>query len=73
MSEDGFRKGLVAMGEPLTAEYVSKVFGNLTREGGETAFMNHVVEDVSWTVKGTHPLAGHYSSKKAFKVCQSVS
>jgi hypothetical protein len=25
-----------------------------------------VVDDVDWTVMGTHPLAGHYHSKAAF-------
>jgi hypothetical protein len=30
------------------------------------AFFQHVVDDIDWSVMGTHPLAGHYSSKKAF-------
>jgi ketosteroid isomerase-like protein len=30
------------------------------------AFFQHEVDDVDWTVMGTHPLAGHYPSKKAF-------
>jgi len=29
-------------------------------------FFAHVRDDVQWTVKGTHPLAGHYQSKQSF-------
>jgi ketosteroid isomerase-like protein len=34
--------------------------------GDGAAFFEHVADDVDWTVMGTHPLAGHYRSKKAF-------
>lgn len=30
------------------------------------AFFEQVAEDVDWTVEGSHPLAGHYSSKAEF-------
>ena len=30
------------------------------------SFFEHVADNVDWTVMGTHPLAGHYDSKKAF-------
>lgn len=30
------------------------------------AFFERVADDVDWTVQGTHPLAGRYTSKKAF-------
>ena len=30
------------------------------------AFFEHVAADVDWTVMGTHPLAGHYTSKADF-------
>ncbi|MGO4843023.1 nuclear transport factor 2 family protein, partial [Rhizobiaceae sp. 2RAB30] len=35
--------------------------------GDADTFFSHVADDVDWTVMGTHPLAGHYKSKAAFK------
>ena len=49
----------------ISAECVRTIFEGLERGDG-VAFFQHVAEDVDWTVMGTHPLAGHYSSKKAF-------
>ncbi|HEX4165755.1 MAG TPA: nuclear transport factor 2 family protein [Bryobacteraceae bacterium] len=49
----------------VSAELVRKIFEGLERGDG-AAFFQHVADDVDWTVMGTHPLAGHYSSKKAF-------
>jgi uncharacterized protein len=49
----------------ISAERVRKIFEGLAKGDG-AAFFQHVAEDVDWTVMGTHPLAGHYSSKKAF-------
>jgi uncharacterized protein len=49
----------------VSAERVRQIFEGLERGDG-AAFFQHVAEDVDWTVMGTHPLAGHYSSKKAF-------
>jgi len=50
---------------PLTRDYVERLFAYLER--GESAkFFEHVADDVSWTVMGTHPLAGHYASKTDF-------
>src|ERR1700751_827506 len=49
----------------ISAERVRSIFEGLERGDG-AAFFHHVAEDVDWTVMGTHPLAGHYSSKKAF-------
>jgi ketosteroid isomerase-like protein len=49
----------------IEAERVRQIFKGL--ESGEgAAFFEHVADDVDWTVMGTHPLAGHYPSKKAF-------
>jgi ketosteroid isomerase-like protein len=49
----------------VTAEFVSSVFKGL--ETGDCAdFFKHVIDDVDWTVMGTHPLAGQYRSKAAF-------
>jgi ketosteroid isomerase-like protein len=49
----------------ITQERVREIFKGL--ENGEgSAFFQHVAENVDWTVMGTHPLAGHYLSKKAF-------
>src|ERR1700678_999939 len=50
---------------PLTSESVLQIFKGLERGDG-SAFFEHVADDVDWTVMGTHPLAGHYPSKKAF-------
>jgi uncharacterized protein len=49
----------------ITAEFVLEIFKGLERGDG-AAFFEHVADDVDWTVMGTHPLAGHYLSKKAF-------
>ena len=51
----------------ITPDFVRKVFKGL-ESGDGTAFFEHVAEDVDWIVEGTHPLAGHYRSKKAFIV-----
>jgi uncharacterized protein len=49
----------------VTAEFVRSVFKGLeTGDGAD--FFKHVVDDVDWTVMGSHPLAGHYRSKAAF-------
>lgn len=53
------------LANPLTTEYVRQLFRGLeTGEGA--AFFDHVADDVDWVVMGTHPLAGHYTSKPAF-------
>ena len=51
---------------PLSEERVLKIFKGL-ENGDGSAFFEHVADDVDWTVMGTHPLAGHYLSKKAFR------
>jgi hypothetical protein len=49
----------------ITPDGVREMFKGL--ENGEgSAFFKRVADDVDWTVMGTHPLAGHYLSKKAF-------
>ncbi|MEI6450763.1 MAG: nuclear transport factor 2 family protein [Actinomycetes bacterium] len=51
---------------PPTADQVRRLFAHL--ETGESgAFFAHVADDVSWTVMGTHPLAGEYHSKADFQ------
>ena len=45
---------------------VREIFRGL-ESGDGAAFFEHVADDVDWTVMGTHPLAGHYLSKKAFR------
>jgi uncharacterized protein len=50
----------------LDEQTVRKIFAGLEHGDGD-AFFSHVADDVDWTVMGTHPLAGHYSSKAAFK------
>ena len=46
--------------------FVRKIFTGL-ESGDGAGFFAHVADDVDWTVMGTHPLAGHYPSKAAFK------
>jgi hypothetical protein len=48
-----------------TPDFVRNVFKGL-ENGDGAAFFEHVADDVDWIVMGTHPLAGHYTSKKAF-------
>jgi uncharacterized protein len=57
------RKGKIEMA--ITADRVREIFKGL-ENGDGSSFFKHVAEDVDWTVMGTHPLAGHYLSKKAF-------
>ena len=49
----------------VQASYVKSLFANL-ENGKSDAFFEHVADDVSWTVMGTHPLAGHYHTKADF-------
>ena len=49
----------------LTVDYVTRLFENLSN-GKTNAFFDRVVDDVHWTVMGTHPLAGVYNSKADF-------
>ena len=49
----------------LTPDYVREIFKGL-EQGDGNAFFVHVADKVDWTVMGTHPLAGHYRSKKDF-------
>ncbi|BCH31098.1 hypothetical protein MesoLjLc_30280 [Mesorhizobium sp. L-8-10] len=50
----------------LDEQTVRRIFTGLEHGDGD-AFFDHVADDVDWTVMGTHPLAGHYKSKAAFK------
>jgi uncharacterized protein len=50
----------------ITFDCVREIFKGLETGEGE-AFFEHVADDVGWTVMGTHPLAGHYLSKEAFR------
>ena len=49
----------------ITEDYVRKIFKCL-EHGDGAGFFDHVDDKVDWIVEGTHPLAGHYRSKKAF-------
>ena len=49
----------------LQKEQVRELFRNLETGHGDV-FFARVRDDVSWTVMGTHPLAGTYSSKSDF-------
>ncbi len=49
----------------ITPERVREIFKGLEKGDG-AAFFENVAEDMDWTVMGSHPLAGHYHSKKDF-------
>ncbi len=49
----------------ITFDRVRNIFKGL-ENGDGAAFFEQVADDGDWTVMGTHPLAGHYPSKKAF-------
>ena len=49
----------------ISADYVRELFRNL-EIGKADAFFARVSDQVDWTVIGTHPLAGRYTSKKDF-------
>jgi ketosteroid isomerase-like protein len=49
----------------VSAGFVRKIFAGL-EHGDGAAFFAHVADDVDWTVMGTHPLAGQYTSKADF-------
>jgi hypothetical protein len=49
----------------ITPDIVRNIFKDL-ENGDGTGFFEHVADDVDWIVMGSHPLAGHYRTKKAF-------
>ena len=49
----------------IAPDRVRDIFKGL-ESGDGAAFFKQVADDVDWTVMGTHPLAGHYRSKKDF-------
>jgi len=49
----------------ITSNRVREIFKGL-ENGDGAAFFEQVADDVDWIVMGTHPLAGHYFSKKDF-------
>jgi uncharacterized protein len=51
----------------ISADTVRRIFQHLEAGSGER-FFEHVSENVDWTVEGTHPLAGHYTSKQDFQI-----
>ncbi|KAK9831822.1 hypothetical protein WJX74_010793 [Apatococcus lobatus] len=53
-------------GDQLDPQEVNRVFA-LLEQGTSGTFWKYVDENVDWTVKGTHPLAGHYTSLKDFR------
>lgn len=50
----------------VTESFIRAVFKGLEGGSGE-AFFVHVADYVDWTVMGTHPLAGRYRTKQAFR------
>ena len=43
-----------------------RLFSKLERPETQPEFWARVADDVDWTVKGTHPLAGRYRNKQEF-------
>lgn len=50
----------------ITSDRIRAIFKGL-EAGDGASFFEHVADDVDWIVMGTHPLAGEYHSKKAFR------
>ena len=50
---------------PVSEAEVRAIFRHM-ETGNRAGFLACVHDDVDWTVMGTHPLAGHYTSKAAF-------
>ncbi|KAF2092993.1 hypothetical protein NA57DRAFT_61852 [Rhizodiscina lignyota] len=44
---------------------ITKIF-NFLGDGNYTAFLSYVAPEVSWTIMGTHPLAGQYPTRTLF-------
>jgi uncharacterized protein len=49
----------------ISTKNVEELFKNL-ENGNNEKFFKKVADNVSWTVMGTHPLAGIYNTKKDF-------
>jgi uncharacterized protein len=49
----------------MDEDAVRKLFAHLETGKGDK-FFAQVADDVDWSVMGTHPLAGHYTSKADF-------
>jgi uncharacterized protein len=49
----------------ISKDYVEELFA-LLEIGENNKFFANVADDVLWTVMGTHPLAGTYTSKNEF-------
>jgi ketosteroid isomerase-like protein len=60
-----FDKRGILMG--ISADTVREIFSHLEAGAGDR-FFEHVSENVDWTVQGTHPLAGRYTSKRDFRI-----
>ena len=50
----------------ITGDTVRRIFADLEAGSGDR-FFEHVADNVDWTVEGTHPLAGRYTSKQDFR------
>lgn len=50
-----------------TPESVRALFAGLETGDADT-FFRHVAPDVTWTVMGTHPLAGTYQDRDTFRI-----
>jgi hypothetical protein len=49
----------------ITSDRVPEIFKGF-ENGDGAGFFEPVADKVDWIVEGTHPIAGHYCSKKAF-------
>ena len=51
----------------INADKVRLMFSHL-ETGSDDKFFQNVADNVDWTVEGTHPLAGRYTSKQDFYI-----
>ncbi len=49
----------------ITREDVEELFGYMANDQPDK-FIDRLAEDIEWTVKGTHPLAGTFKSKQEY-------
>lgn len=52
--------------QKIDKAYVESIFSYLAKKGEYEKFFNYVDNNVHWTVKGTHPIAGVYNNKDTF-------
>lgn len=65
LSYDSYSRKFIRGNMPLTLDYVTKLFENLSNVRRDI-FFDNVIDDIRWTVMGTHSLAGAHNKKDDF-------